>query len=211
MLWRQSQSTAACWTNSHSRKKQNLLPLSHWLCAGLLSTCYEVVDAGQMSSVLEVGAGSCVLLLFCAGCRYRDRDDLLVGDPGADAACLRLCDPMLRAVQDLHVLPPLGYGIRPHAYIAAFQDGEPLIAYCAGPAHRGSGVPRAQRLCQRCNLHAVHDERQLVFECPAMQCVRIGTLPCSVLLKTPCSCLCGSATFLGWRNPSRTVLRCLVP
>ena len=37
---------------------------------------------------------------------------------------------------------------------------------------RRTGVPRAQRLCQRCNLHAVHDERHLVFECPAMQCVR---------------------------------------
>ena len=37
---------------------------------------------------------------------------------------------------------------------------------------RRTGVPRAQRLCQRCNLHAVHDERRLVFECPAMQCVR---------------------------------------
>ena len=28
-----------------------------------------------------------------------------------------------------------------HAYIAAFQVGEPLIAYCAGPAHRGSQGP----------------------------------------------------------------------
>ena len=37
---------------------------------------------------------------------------------------------------------------------------------------RRTGVPWAQRLCQRCNLHAVHDERHLVFECPAMQCVR---------------------------------------
>ena len=37
---------------------------------------------------------------------------------------------------------------------------------------RRTGVPRAQRLCQRCNLHALHDERHLVFECPAMQCVR---------------------------------------
>ena len=56
-----------------------------------------------------------------------------------------------------------------HAYNAAFQDGEPLIAYCAGPAHRHS---QGQRLCQRCNLHALHDERHLVLECPAMQCVR---------------------------------------
>ena len=36
---------------------------------------------------------------------------------------------------------------------------------------RRTGVPRVQRLCQRCNLHALHDERH-VFECPAMQCVR---------------------------------------
>ena len=35
---------------------------------------------------------------------------------------------------------------------------------------RRTGVPRAQRLCQRCNLHALHDKRHL--ECPAMQCVR---------------------------------------
>ena len=39
----------------------------------------------------------------------------------------------------------------------------------------------------------------------------IGTLPCSVLLKTPCSCLCGSATLWGWHTSSRIVLRCLVP
>ena len=37
---------------------------------------------------------------------------------------------------------------------------------------RRSRVPQAQRLCQRCNLHAPHDERHLVLECPAMQCVR---------------------------------------
>ena len=37
---------------------------------------------------------------------------------------------------------------------------------------RRSGIPRAQRLCQRCNLHALDNERHLVFECPAMQCVR---------------------------------------
>ena len=40
---------------------------------------------------------------------------------------------------------------------------------------RHTGAPRAQRLCQWCNLHAlqeVHDERHLAFECPAMQCVR---------------------------------------
>ena len=35
-----------------------------------------------------------------------------------------------------------------------------------------TGFPRAHRLCLRYNLHALHDERRLVFECPAMQCVR---------------------------------------
>ena len=35
--------------------------------------------------------------------------------------------------------------------------------------------------------------------------------PCSVLLKTPCSCLCGSAILWGWHTSSRIVLRCLVP
>ena len=37
---------------------------------------------------------------------------------------------------------------------------------------RRNGTPRDQRLCQQCDLHAVHDERHLVFECPAMQPVR---------------------------------------
>ena len=37
---------------------------------------------------------------------------------------------------------------------------------------RRSGTPRGQRLCQRCDQHAVGDERHLIFECPAMQCVR---------------------------------------
>ena len=71
---------------------------------------------------------------------------------------------------------------------------------------RRTGVPRAQRLCQRCKLHAVHDERHLVFECRAMHSVcGIGTLPCSVLLTTPCSCSCGSATLWGWHTSSRIV------
>ena len=37
---------------------------------------------------------------------------------------------------------------------------------------RRNGTPRDLRLCQQCALHAVHDERHLVFECPAMQPVR---------------------------------------
>ena len=37
---------------------------------------------------------------------------------------------------------------------------------------RRTGTPRDQRLCQHCTLHAIHDERHLVLECPAMQPVR---------------------------------------
>ena len=36
---------------------------------------------------------------------------------------------------------------------------------------RRLGVPRDQRLCQRCRMH-VDDEKHLVFDCPAMQPVR---------------------------------------
>ena len=39
----------------------------------------------------------------------------------------------------------------------------------------------------------------------------IGTLPCSVLPRTPCSCSCGSKILWGWHTFSRTLLRCLVP
>ena len=37
---------------------------------------------------------------------------------------------------------------------------------------RRTGTPRAQRLCQQCDQHAVGDERHMVFECPALQAVR---------------------------------------
>ena len=39
---------------------------------------------------------------------------------------------------------------------------------------RRTRMPRAQRLCQRCNVRALHEKRHLVFEfeCPAMQCMR---------------------------------------
>ena len=56
-----------------------------------------------------------------------------------------------------------------HAYSAALQDGRPHLAGCLG---RRTGAPRAQRLCQRCNQHAVGDERHIVFGCPALQSVR---------------------------------------
>ena len=37
---------------------------------------------------------------------------------------------------------------------------------------RRDRVPRDQRLCRGCDLHAVGDERHMVFECPALQTVR---------------------------------------
>ena len=37
---------------------------------------------------------------------------------------------------------------------------------------RRTGAPRPQRLCQRCDQHAVGDQRHMVFECAALQCVR---------------------------------------
>ena len=40
---------------------------------------------------------------------------------------------------------------------------------------------------------------------------RIGTLPYSVLPKTPCSSSCGSVTPWGWRSTAWTVLVCLLP
>ena len=55
---------------------------------------------------------------------------------------------------------------------------QPLTARCMRTLLRfrmGSHslpIVLGRRLCQRCNLHALHDERHLVFECPAMQCVR---------------------------------------
>jgi len=37
---------------------------------------------------------------------------------------------------------------------------------------RRTGIPRAQRLCQQCDQHAVGDERHMIFECPALQALR---------------------------------------
>ena len=37
---------------------------------------------------------------------------------------------------------------------------------------RWHDVPRAQRLCTRCDMHALDDERHLVFECPAFEGLR---------------------------------------
>ena len=38
---------------------------------------------------------------------------------------------------------------------------------------RGSGVPHAQRLCQRCNSGEVDDEDHMVFRCPALNAQRL--------------------------------------
>ena len=39
----------------------------------------------------------------------------------------------------------------------------------------------------------------------------LPTLPCLVLLRTPCSCACGSVTLWGWLIKSWVVLMCLAP
>ena len=75
---------------------------------------------------------------------------------------------------------------------------------------RRTGVPRAQRLCQRCNLHALHDERHLV-ECPAMQCVRDRYPALFGPANNTMQLFMCSALLWGWHASSRIVLRCLVP
>ena len=47
----------------------------------------------------------------------------------------------------------------------------PHVTYHIGVVQALRHLP-AQRMCQRCNLHAPHDDRHLVSERPAMQCVR---------------------------------------
>ena len=58
-----------------------------------------------------------------------------------------------------------------------------------------TGVPWAQRLCHWCNLHPLHDGRHLEFERLPCSACGIGMLPCSVLLQTPCTCLCCSEAY----------------
>ena len=53
--------------------------------------------------------------------------------------------------------------------ILRFRMGADSLPIVLG---RRNGTPRDQRLCQQCDLHAVHDESHLVFQCPAMQPVR---------------------------------------
>ena len=59
---------------------------------------------------------------------------------------------------------------------AAVQYERHFISGCIDVIHSSiflvdvrTGLPWAQCLCQRCDLHAL-DERHLVVECPAMQC-----------------------------------------
>ena len=79
---------------------------------------------------------------------------------------------------------------------------------------RRTGVLRAQRLCQRCNLHALHDERHLVFECSAMQIPHTLRDRYPALFspaKNTMQPSCGSVTLWGWHTSSRIAFRCLVP
>ena len=46
------------------------------------------------------------------------------------------------------------------------------LAYLAIVTGRWHGVPRADRLCLRCDAGALDDERHLVFECSAFEDLR---------------------------------------
>ena len=82
-----------------------------------------------------------------------------------------------------------------HAYIAAFQDGEPLIAYECWAGTQGLSGPALVPAVQPCMLFMMSG----ILCLNALSCsvCGIGTLPCSVLLKTLCSCSCGSVTLWG--------------
>ena len=116
------------------------------------------------------------------------------------ATVLQLLDaPALQAVQDLDICPRTcpsanatkctyyRWFARPQHQRQSHQLlMQPLSARCMRTllrfrlgAHnlpvvlgRRNGTPRDQRLCQRCDQDAVGDERHLIFECPAVQCVR---------------------------------------
>ena len=71
------------------------------------------------------------------------------------------------------------------------------------------GAPRAQRLCQRCDQHALGDERHRVFECPALQCVcETSMLHCLRMGLGLCNSSCGWWTSLVLRKLSWTALTC---
>ena len=76
---------------------------------------------------------------------------------------------------------------------------------------RCTGVARAQRLCQRCHLHAVHDERHHVFECPAMQCVRDRVPAMFSTAKNNMQLFMWQHDIVGVAHYIKIVLRCLVP
>ena len=83
------------------------------------------------------------------------------------------CARLLAALLGLQVLAQCSsdaaFECSLHARAAAFWMGTLSLHIVLG---RHSGIPRHQRLCQQCTLHAVHDERHLVLESPAMQIVR---------------------------------------
>ena len=57
-----------------------------------------------------------------------------------------------------------------------------------------TGTPRAQRLSQHCDQHAVGDERHMMFECPALQAVRDTMLHCLPVVQALQQELCGGTT-----------------
>ena len=65
-----------------------------------------------------------------------------------------------------------------------FQMGAHSLPVVLG---RRTGTPWDQRLCQRCDQHAVGDERHMFFECPAVQCVRESMLHYSRMVPAPCN------------------------
>ena len=100
----------------------------------------------------------------------------LLPDRGTPDDHTQDCDAVLGAlffsIDNIIAYSSMKHCAMQHAPLAAcaksaLQDGGPFIARGAGP-----GTPRDQQMCQQCDLHVVHDERHLVFECPAMQPVR---------------------------------------
>ena len=71
-----------------------------------------------------------------------------------------------------------------------------------------TGTPRAQRLSQHCDQHAVGDERHIMFECPALQAVRDTMLHCLPVVQALQQVMW--RTSLGWLNLSSTCLVCWI-
>ena len=89
-----------------------------------------------------------------------------------------------------------------HAYIAG---GATHCLLCWASA-QGFPGPSA---CA--NVHAVHDERHLVFECPAMQCVRYQHPTLFSPAKNTMQLFMWQHDIVGWHTTSRIVSSCLVP